>query len=256
MKVLCFNCHNSIKGNDFIEHSKTLANYIKENNYDIIGTQEMSGIYTRYLDKNLDEYNMSGGYRFCFGILNKLSLFERINENNKIIFKGTKLSGKTFRLPWFPFNKKELQRALRIKSLMRRIASGVLVETKSGDKFYVINTHLEYASASVQVKQLKKIYKFIKQKHEKYNIIFMGDLNMEITNPILKEFTEQLEELGIKRVPIFDKTNALKHGEKTAIDHIYIPGDYTITRYGTIEDPTILNITDHKPIYVEFEKEG
>ena len=173
-----------------------------------------------------------------------------------IVFKGTKINGKTFGLPWFPFNKKELKRAIRIRALMKRIASGVLIKTPSDEVFYVINTHLEYASASVQRKQLKKIYKFIKKKSEKYPIIFLGDLNLEITNPILGDFTKKLEELGIKHVPVNDKTNAEKHREKTAIDHIYVPGNYKIISYGAIYDEEILAITDHKPIYVEIEKEG
>ena len=78
MKILSFNCHNVIKEDESKSHSKVLADYIIKNNYDIIGTQEMSDPYTKYLDGYLDNHSFSGGYRFNWGILNKLPAVERI----------------------------------------------------------------------------------------------------------------------------------------------------------------------------------
>ena len=84
MKILSFNCHNSIKEDESKNHSKILANYIINNNYDIIGTQEMSDLYTKYLDEYLDDYAFSGGYRFNLGLFNRLPLVAKMNENNSI----------------------------------------------------------------------------------------------------------------------------------------------------------------------------
>ena len=62
---------------------------------------------------------------------------------------------------------------------------------------------------------------------------------------------DKLNKINIRRIEINDKTNSLKHKNKTAIDHIFISNKFDIVNYGVIDDKELVNMTDHKPIYVE-----
>lgn len=261
MKVMSINCQN----NDVNRHggavrsgydySIMLANHIIDNEYDFVGTQEMSTLFTDKMTKNLLDYHLSGKYRNDFKILKIFfPKLQELKENNKIILKGKILYEKTFRLPWIPFHFKELLYVIKRKSIMRRIASGVLVDTNELGKVYVLNTHLDYASKELQKRQLKKLYKHIYQKRLKYPVIITGDFNMEISNKYFSDFIDKLEKINIKRVPINHKTNASKYRQKSAIDHIFIPSEYQIIDYGVVIDDNIKDVTDHLPIFVEFKK--
>ncbi len=261
MKVLCVNCQNnavnqrgglSKSGYDYCQ---MLANHIIDGEYDIVGSQEMSMNFTNHLKSFLTNYNFYGKYRSNFKILGLI--FPKIrnySENNKIMIKDEVLNEKTIYLPFIPSNIKEIYKGLKKGSLMRRIASCALVNSKELGKIYVINTHLDYYIGSVQKKQLKKLYKHIYIKSMTYPIILTGDFNLEVGNPIFDEFITKLEYIGIKRVPINDKTNAKKYRNKTAIDHIFLSNKFKINSYGRVNDENLREVTDHHPIYVDFEK--
>lgn len=257
MKIMCINCQNNKVNkhggisSDGINNAKALAQYIIKNNYDLVGTQEMSVYFTDNLKKYLPNFNLLGKYRNDFPIINKIiPKLKEYKENNKIITKYKVIYERTIKLPWFPRKFKELKYSLKRKSLMRRIASSALLETEYG-KIYMINTHLDYAIKDIQKKQLNKIYKHIYIVSKKYPIILTGDFNMEYNTDIFKEFIDKLNKINIRRIEINDKTNSLKHKNKTAIDHIFISNKFDIVNYGVIDDKDLVNMTDHKPIYVE-----
>lgn len=262
MRVLCVNCQNnainqrggvSTSGYDYCQ---MLANHIIDGDYDIVGTQEMSMNFTNRIQNYLTDYKLYGKYRSNFKILGLIfPKIKNYSENNKIMVKEEVLSERTIYLPFIPNKIKEIYKGLKKGSLMRRIASGALVNSKELGKIYILNTHLDYYIGSVQKKQLNKIYKHLYIKSKSYPIILTGDFNLEIGNPIFDEFISKLEKLGIKRVPINDKTNALKYRNKTAIDHIFISDIFKINSYGVINDDNLKEVTDHHPIYVDFEKE-
>ncbi len=261
MKIMSINCQNNENNrNDRlsdgnINPSSILSSYIKNNDYDFIGTQEMSSNFTEHMENNLSGYKFSGKYRNDFKILRIFfPRIRKLKENNKIILKGNVIYEKTISLPWIPLNIKELYRAIKRKSLMRRIASGVLVQTDELGPVYFLNTHLDYAIKSVQKRQLKRIYKHIYIKRINYPVVITGDFNMEISDKSFKKFVHQLEKINIKRVPINDKTNALKYRNKSAIDHIFIPSECKIVNSGVIIDNNLKSITDHLPIFVEIKK--
>lgn len=261
MKVMSINCQNNetnrrggraLSGYDY---SMMLANHILDNDYDFVGTQEMSINFTERLQQLLTDYKFSGQYRSDFKILRHLiPKLGTYRENNKIIIKDKIISEKTIRLPFMPTNPKELYHAIKRRSLMRRIASGALVETKELGKVYIINTHLDYAIKNVQKRQLHKLYNHIYIKRLSYPIILTGDFNLEVGDEIFDNFIKKLEKINIIHVPIFDKTNASKYRNKSAIDHIFISKEYQLVSYGIVEDTNISEITDHKAIYVTFKK--
>lgn len=260
MRVLCVNCQNnatnqrggiSTSGYDYCQ---MLANHIIDGEYDIVGTQEMSMNFTNRIKLYLSDYKLYGKYRSNFRLLGLiLPEIRNYSENNKIMVKDEVVKEKTLYLPFIPSNIKEIYKGLKKGSLMRRIATTTLVNSKELGYIYVINTHLDYYIDSVQKKQLNKLYKHISSK-SKYPIILTGDFNLEVGNPIFDEFITKLENIGIKRVPINDKTNAKKYRQKTAIDHIFISDKFKINSYGKINDENLKEVTDHHPIYVDFEK--
>lgn len=263
MKVMSINCQNNktnrnggadISGYDY---TSMLSNHILDYEYDIVGTQEMSPKYTEKLEQKLDNYKLSGSYRNDFKILKKIfPKVQELRENDKIILKGKIINEKTIKLPWIPYNPFELFKSIKRKSLMRRIASGVLLETEELGKVYILNTHLDYAIKSVQKRQLRRIYHHLAIKQINYPIIITGDFNLEVGNEIFDKFIGQLSKINIKRVPINDKTNALKYNNKSAIDHIFISNYFDIIDYGIVSDDNLFEITDHKAIFVEFSKGG
>lgn len=262
MRVLCVNCQNNAinqrggiaeSGYDYCQ---MLANHIIDGEYDIVGTQEMSMNFTNRIKEYLTDYKLYGKYRSNFRLLGLiLPEVRNYSENNKIMTKDEVIDEKTIHLPFIPFNIKELYRGLKKGSLMRRIATTTLINSKEFGKIYVVNTHLDYYIGSVQKKQLKKIYKLLYVKSMSYPIILTGDFNLEVGNPIFDEFISNLESIGVIRVPINHKTNAKKYRNQTAIDHIFISDKFKINSYGVINDENLKEVTDHHPIYVDFEKE-
>ena len=81
----------------------------------------------------------------------------------------------------------------------------------------------------------------------------MGDFNLDLGDELFINFINKLESIGIKRVPMNEKTNASKYSEESAIDHVFVSNEFKILDYGTYDDLT--NITDHKAIYVDIELE-
>ncbi len=263
MKVMSINCQNNDankrggRASSGYDYSIMLANHIMDNEYDLVGTQEMSISFTERLKSILPNYVFSGKYRNEFKLLRKLyPKMKGLSENNNILVKGQPIVEKTFSLPWMPHNFKDLWHALKRKSIMRRIASGVLVKV-DGNDIYMLNTHLDYATKSVQQRQLNKIYQFLATKSKKYPIILTGDFNLEVDDEIFANFIDKLKKIGIERVPINDKTNAKKYRNKSAIDHIFLSNSFNIINYGIVDDDNIKEITDHLAIYVEVvEKEN
>ena len=81
--------------------------------------------------------------------------------------------------------------------------------------------------------------------------LFDKSLNLQITNPMFKDFENKLNDLGFRRVPVTEKTNSGKFKSKTAIDHIFIPKAWKIVSCGTFETKELEQVTDHKAVYVD-----
>ena len=225
-------------------------NEFNKNNYDILATQELTGFLVSRINKLLRGYKLYGKYRFGNNILTKnISVLKKYNENNNIITKYKVIYQLTKRLPWIPKNLKNLIIAIKGRTIMPRIMTITII--KINDKnFCTINTHLDYKLEEIQKRQLNYLKKFIKKYSKKYQIILTGDFNMEINNIYFNEFIDYLGIYNIKRIPIDEKTNGLRHKNKMAIDHIFIPNDWIVINYGINENQMINNITDHKEIYV------
>lgn len=254
LKIGTLNCQNNTENRqNRNDHASLLAEHILERKYDILGTQELTMKFTRRVDSYLKEFDFYGDYQYGRGFIGKyFPIIKTFNQGNQIITHIPVESTRTRTLPWIPFSIKDFFRALRKPSLERRIVTRIELETER-ERIYILNTHLDYYTPSVQKRQLKYLLKRIKKYKNYGSIVLMGDFNLEADVPLFSNFIEELEKLDIVRVPVNEKTNADKYREKTAIDHIFIPKNWKIIACGTVDMEELSNITDHKAVYVEVD---
>ena len=228
MIVSTFNIQNDFKKYKK-DKSKLIFNYLKDNNIDILGLQEVFYMCNHDLKKLLkNTYQMKGRYRFFLKLIHLTS-----NEKTPIISKYKILSHKTYSLPFHP-------------SPLRRVLTHIIVEYEN-KKISIYNTHLESKNDQVKQKQLDKIIDVI-QNDDLPKIIF-GDFNLKEDNLIFQKFIENLAKLNIIRIPINEATYKFAKSNK-AIDHIFYSNDFSINSYEVIKN---INTSDHYPILVDLK---
>lgn len=250
LKIGTLNCQNNVDNRTNPDNAYKLAMHINETEYNILGTQEFTINFTKHLLKNLEGYSIYG--RFQYGRLligTKFPLIKDFNQSNKIITNLKILNKKTYTLPWFPFKYKDFKKAFKKKCIMPRLAT-FLKLTVEGRYIYVLNVHLDYYIYNVQKKQLKYILKKASKLINKGSLILMGDFNLELDDKLFINFINDLEKIGLYRVPILEKTNSLRYRSKSAIDHIFLSKEFKMLNYGLIN---LDDITDHKAVYVNVE---
>ena len=72
---------------------------------------------------------------------------------------------------------------------------------------------------------------------------------MDITDKVFSNFVNELERIGIKRIPISNKTH--KHVIDEAIDHIFVSNDFDIISYEIIKED---RFSDHYPVVATIKK--
>lgn len=239
-----------------VDNAAILAEHIKSNGYYFLGTQELTRVFSNKLANHLGHFKMYGGYRYgTSSIIKHIKLLDDFNENNAIITSGQVLKTNTKLLPWFPNNPQDLINSLKNGSIMPRIITMVEISDIAVGSIIALNTHLDYQLKSVQMHQLKSIYKIIKILSKiNPNIVLTGDFNMEIDScNHFDEFIGLLNKLGLQRVAVNEKTNAAKFPNETAIDHIFIPKNWYIVNAGLMNDINLDLITDHKGVYADIK---
>ena len=225
LTISSFNIQNDFK-NYNEEKTKEIYNYLKQNKIDILGLQEVySKINNALIYLLNNKYSYNGKYRF-----NSKIILNRINEKNPIITNKKVEENITYKLPHFP-------------SPLKRVITKNIITYKN-KKISIYNTHLDYKFENVKLKELKYIYKLIKEDNNL--IILMGDFNLKNNKEIFNKFCSLLEEKGIKMVKFNDKTlkNSRYHRE---IDHIFLSNEFKVKEKAIIKD---LNISDHYPVIV------
>ncbi len=252
LKIGTLNCQNNDENrNNCHNHAQILAHHILEQKYDILGTQELTMKFTRAVDHYLKEYDFYGDYQYGRGIIGRyFPIIKSFNQGNHIITPLPVAETRTRVLPWLRYHWKDFWRAFKKKSIARRIMTRIELDMPR-ERIYVFNTHLDYYTPALQKRQLAYVLKKIKKYYRYGSIVLMGDFNLETKDDIFADFIQELELLGIVRVPVFDKTNHAKYREKTSIDHIFIPKKWKILECGTLNMEDLSYLTDHKAVYVE-----
>ena len=136
---------NGGKRQDGVCNADLVANIIKDNEFDLIGTQELTIKYVNELGLRLENYKFYGNYRLG----NMLKRFP-YNESNHIITNQNVLYEKTIWLPWIADNLKDLSLSVAKFSIMPRIATIIIAENDDFQKYCIINTHLDYEIPAIQ----------------------------------------------------------------------------------------------------------
>jgi endonuclease/exonuclease/phosphatase family metal-dependent hydrolase len=134
-----------------------------------------------------------------------------------------------------------------LPNVIPRILTKAYIDTKEFGLITFYNTHLSVKNDKVKKKQLNSILDNIKK--ETNPVILTGDFNMTINNPLFKEFINELEKIGIKRVNVLEKTYKT-HSKNNAIDHIFVSKKMNILKYKVIKDDKYKDFSDHYPIIV------
>lgn len=233
---------------DGIDTAKLVREHIEEEQFDILGTQELTRTFVNNITSNLVNYKLYGDYRYGDSLLSKkIPFINDFNENNNIVTKDEVIENKTEKLPWIPNNLKDLKTSITKCSIMPRIVTIVVTKNKDNEMLCAINTHLDYQIPSLQLRQLKFLKRIVEDYSKKYPVIVTGDFNMEIGDINFDRFKEELNKLGLKRVEMNEKT----FSDQKTIDHIFIPENYEVINSGVKE---IENVTDHKEVYAEVKK--
>ena len=206
---------------------------IKENNIDIIATQEMTYKFTKNLKKYLDKYSFNGKYRFS-NFLKHIPF----NENNMIIANKSILFNKNYILP----GRSKIISSIKNKSIYKRLANVLLIEEK-GKKICIINTHLASSSQVIKDIQIESLYKIICE-HNDSPVILMGDFNMSSSNKTFKLFTEKLEGINIKEIKMKSPT----YGNKK-LDHIFLSDNIKVLESKIID---CKDLSDHNGILAKI----
>lgn len=243
MKLLLFNVQNKYR----IEHYKgiyrnkdtvvSLANYVKENNIDILCLQEVLEIYRDRLIDNLDSYHAYGKPRLGDNFFTrKIEKLKRFNESVNIITKLDVSLEKTINLPNLP-------------DFLPRIVT--MIEVKYESKtITILNTHLSAYNKISKKRQLKYLLKIIKDI--KKPVILTGDFNMNIKSDILNGFIEELAILSINHLEIAERTFK-KSKRNLPIDHIFVSNSLRVKSLEVIKDKDV-SFSDHYPILLEIKK--
>jgi endonuclease/exonuclease/phosphatase family metal-dependent hydrolase len=228
LTISTFNIQNDYqKDTDY--KTNIIINYLKDNNIDILGLQEVYKNVNNNLEKYLpSNYKMYGKYRFY-----SKKILSLINEKNSLITNKKVLSTKTYHLPIFP-------------TFLKRIITKIEIEYNN-EIISIYNTHLDYKYDKVKEKELKTILKILSK--DKNKIILLGDFNLKTNKEIFNNFITELNKLNIKHINIGEKTykQSLYH---RAIDHIFISNSFTLLNKELI---TNLDISDHYPILIKIK---
>lgn len=251
IKIGSFNTWNNvINRRGITSNIEVLSQVIKEENFDVVGTQELTLKYCNNIQKKLSNYNFYGSYRFGDFIFKRFSF----NENNSIITNKKVLFHKTIHLPFMPVSLRELKRAINIKrwSLLPRIATVVVIEIND-NHICMINTHLDYKINSIKKRQLSFLEKLIKEYIKDYPVVLTGDFNLDVDDEIFNDFVFALGKLGMMRVDISESTWNYRGKNKKTLDHIFVPKTWKVLNCGVIKDDMMNDISDHRMIFAECE---
>lgn len=233
LKIGSLNIQN-IKPNRLCQNIDIIINTINSENYDILGTQELTKKLTKKIKQNLTNYKIYGKYRFTnCPLINLIPEISDYNENNSILTKLEVIKTKTIRLPWS-------------FETVPRIATIAIIKTRNKKELCFINTHLDYRHKSAKTKQLLRLPKIITKYLKDYPVILTGDFNSSIGQPHFDNFVNELKLLGVNRVEINKPTHRT---HKVSIDHIFISKDFEVIKSDVVEDTLMNEVTDHYGIY-------
>lgn len=244
------------------QHRKELViNLIKNTiKADVLGFQELTEKQHDDLAKELKQFASFGKLRAS--TMDGLSLWQRIgsyfgtDESNTIFYnkeRFTLLDSDTFSINsgYLPY---------QTGWLPRICTWGLFEDIKTGEKFYVYNTHLSHMSKDARINGIKIILEDVTEQttKEDYPVILIGDFNAEYDE--LKDVVEGAEFVNTKNQA--EHTSGPKHtstgwqnDKLRTIDYIFIrksDNKVRIKKHVVVDTPGEYP-SDHRPVYVDVQ---
>ncbi len=225
-----------------------ILKFIKIEDVDIIGMQEVVHSQIRFLEAGLAEYARIGVAR---------DDGKSKGEYSPIFYKKgryTIIDSATF---WLSPNPQIPAKAWDA-ALPRVCTWAKLIDQDTKDLILVLNTHFDHVGSEARAKSVDLILSKINELEHKGKVILMGDFNLEPESaPIQKIIDSELidafeAELNLGPIGTY---NAFKIGENydRRIDYVFYQGFKTKSykNYSLRIQDTFLS--DHFPVVVEFE---
>lgn len=251
LNICTYNVRNDnlVEGFDNKKIEFLYKKLVNDYDIDILTTQEMIKTTVDILKEKLTGYRILGNYRYGNSKLVKIiKNLNKYNEANNIITRLPVLTEKTTDLPWIPRNIKEiLSGTFKYRSITRRIITEAIIDIENYGRVRFLNTHLSHHLKGTTKLQLKRILKIVKSST--IPVVLTGDFNVNVKNKNFKFFIDELEKLGLKRVEI-NKRTFKKSKKDTAIDHVFMPSNWSIIKKEVIDEDYLGNYSDHYPIFI------
>ena len=237
-------------GNSVAERSVRLASLIKDYQPDIIGTQEATPLWTKYLNERFsDIYDMVGAFRDGVGVGG--------DEANYILYRKdrfTLLESETF---WLWEKPEEIGKLDKV--LCTRICTWALLrDAKTDEILLACNTHLDHSTDEIRCAQLKVLFERLGEKMRSYPTVFTGDFNMlRDTAPYCAVLEQGLADgqRGAKEdTSEVDYSCHLYRGFGDTIDYCFHNAVLTPVFARTISDDYDGYVSDHYGVVVDFVK--
>ncbi len=178
MKVMTFNVKHKYLEDFLCLFKKRFFNvveFIKEENPDILGMQEITKNGKKYLEKQLSEYHIIGESRHSFFLS---------NEYNPILIKKKYNIASTITYS-LSENKNKLGFKTKYDGFPRICVIAHIKDKKN--KYCIINTHIDNSCSNNKKRLLEILERIIKEEINKDEyLIIMGDFHMSMKNNNLK----------------------------------------------------------------------
>ena len=213
---------------------------------DTIGIQEATPVWMNYLQENLgDTYAMVGLGRDGGSSGEHSSILY-----NKHIFNLTGWGTK-----WLSATPDVVSRYP--ESMYNRIFTYAFLQRKVDKQMIlVINTHLEYTTDAIRLKQLAIIQDFVDKHSNGYPVYISGDYNADYGSAACVKMEQYGYKNGSTAAKSFTGATFTNYGaENRILDYIYFSkNDFTLNYYKVCNEYINGSWTsDHHPIYVRYQ---
>jgi endonuclease/exonuclease/phosphatase family metal-dependent hydrolase len=145
-------------------------------------------------------------------------------------------------------------------AVCNRVCTYALLEDKkSGNVFWVFNTHFDHVGKEAKKNSAALIMEKIEELNtQNYPVILTGDFNMEVNHDNLRPIKKTLQDSKAIAELTFGPEgtfNGFQFDKPVTrrIDFAFVSSEITVTKYAVLSDNWNLQYpSDHLPVYVEI----
>lgn len=263
LKILSQNvrCNDDEGGNTVLQRTTRLKGLIDEYQPDIIGTQETTFEWRRYL-RTLKDYVFVGSSRNGHGATS--------GEWSAIMYKKDRfvqLDSDTF---WLTDTPDEVSMTAGAKC--RRICTWVeLFDRYTGETLIMANTHLDHSTDDIRKTQATYLIAHLKKRlgdrFDKCTVYLTGDFNCKPEtspyNTITQNGFVDSRDAAAEDISVVSGSYHAYGKKESEIDFCFYRGDETVLQYEIISKSYISEgesepgfVSDHYGVIATFKKEG